>query len=802
MAEQLTQVGYVGYSGTGYTYCSEIIINSQNIQQNKSNITVNFKVMPTGNSAGYSQYKNLSATMGITSDNGLTQSVDITGYKTANTRNQYSTIGTWTGDVNHNNDGTLYITVAVKYGFTSGDAWLPKQTTTNFVYGLTTIPRASDIALSTSSLTISGTSGSITWTATSKADYYHTLTWSLGGSNTVITALNHLNNTTQTGTLSYTTLLSKLPSNATGTLTLTLSTYSDSGRTSLVGTKTASCSITITIVPSITTFPNPSVLSSPITNYAIAGYSTMQVANIATSKPSGASNVTTYVSTNYVQMATGSFTGTSGTVTTQTLPAKEDGNDTFNITFTAYAQDTRGNRSANISKIATVYKYIKPTPNLTAYRVASSGSTTQDGSGTYLYIHATATLNSSINGQNSIQTKVVKVNNTTTTVDANGDAWVSLPTTSSATVTYDVSDKVTSTSAVPVQVSVAKFPVYMYDNGAGSVGVGLGGVAKNGLVSAYLPIQTSYRDAVAMGSFQATSNTVPDLVNELRYSSGVMGSASITTEYTSGAVTIPTGWYNFIYSPHRSGGISGSASGDNCNYGSLILIGMTGFFGMYRIRISSASIAEVNRVCETPIQFFTSVSNVGETVGSPTVNTVFNAMPNKSLLVCDVTDFASSQRPTGYGTVQIYRQNSSKGWVVCYGKEAVDYRMYMGTSGGPNGIWIRTNNNSYSTSETNTGGTWVDGKTIYKKTLSFNNTAIGNGTTLAHNISSISEIVKAEGHLNANGTYIGFPSTTNNSSNDLSFRVDTTQIQWFGNDSWGAQTSRTIYITIWYTKTS
>lgn len=651
MAEQLTQVGYIGYSGTGYTYCSEIIINSQDIEHNQSNITVNFKVMPTGNSAGYEHYRNLSATMSITSDNGLTQSVDITGYKTANTRNVYSTIGTWRGDVTHKNDGSLYVTVAVQYGFTSSlassDPWLPKQTSTNFVCGLTTIPRASDIALSASALTISDTSGSITWTATSKADYYHTLTWSLGGSNIVITALNHLNNTTQTGTLSYTTLLSKLPSNATGTLTLTLNTYSDSGRTSPVGTKTASCSITITIIPSITTYPNPSVLTSPITNYAIAGYSTMQVANIATSKPSGASNVTTYVSTNYVQMATGSFTGTSGTVTTQTLPAKEDGNDTFNITFTAYAQDTRGNRSGTVSKTATVYKYIKPTPNLTAYRVASSGSTTQDSAGTYLYVHATATLNSSINGQNSIQTKVVKVNNTTTTVDANGDAWVSLPANTRATVTYDVSDKVASTSAVPVQVSVAKYPLHMYDDGAGNVGTGMGAMATNGWFNCSLNMR--------VGDGQSE------------------------------------GWQRWY-----------SDAG-----------------GYTNIKLTSGQTGTRN------IRF-----------------------PNKSGTLALREDF------------------------------------------------------NYSTSETNTGITWVDGKTIYSKTLSYNNTGIGNGTVWNHGIANISEVVKTEGHLNANGTYIGFPNTTNNSANDLGFRVDTTQIQWFGNDSWGAQTSRTIYITIWYTKTS
>lgn len=103
---------------------------------------------------------------------------------------------------------------------------------------------------------------------------------------------------------------------------------------------------------------------------------------------------------------------------------------------------------------------------------------------------------------------------------------------------------------------------------------------------------TSFKTSVAMGSYGSSQTTVPNLVAELRYSSGCMGSASISTAYTKGSITIPTGWYNFIYSPHRSGGANGSASGDNCNYGNLLLMGMT-ISGAYLIRVASAAIQEV-----------------------------------------------------------------------------------------------------------------------------------------------------------------------------------------------------------------
>ena len=109
-------------------------------------------------------------------------------------------------------------------------------------------------------------------------------------------------------------------------------------------------------------------------------------------------------------------------------------------------------------------------------------------------------------------------------------------------------------------------------------------------------IKTSFNNAVAMGSYQATATTIAGLVDEVRYSSGVMGSVNITTAYTSGNITIGIGWYNFIYSPHRSGGVNGSDSGDNCKYGNLILMSMTTDNGMFKIRIASGAIANVRRL--------------------------------------------------------------------------------------------------------------------------------------------------------------------------------------------------------------
>jgi len=47
--------------------------------------------------------------------------------------------------------------------------------------------------------------------------------------------------------------------------------------------------------------------------------------------------------------------------------------------------------------------------------------------------------------------------------------------------------------------------------------------------------------AVAVGSEQASANNIPNLLNELRYSSGCMGSVNITSSYTKDNATISTG---------------------------------------------------------------------------------------------------------------------------------------------------------------------------------------------------------------------------------------------------------------------
>ena len=138
-------------------------------------------------------------------------------------------------------------------------------------------------------------------------------------------------------------------------------------------------------------------------------------------------------------------------------------------------------------------------------------------------------------------------------------------------------------------------------------------------------IKTSFKNAIATGTYQPTATTIPDLINEVRYSSGCGGSFSLSTAYTltNSGITIPIGWYNFIYVPHRSGGVNGAASGDNCNYGSLYLSGMT-VSGCYMIRYASSNIAEVRDLYKDTTYTVATGDSNGQIKVTPSSGSVYN----------------------------------------------------------------------------------------------------------------------------------------------------------------------------------
>ena len=106
----------------------------------------------------------------------------------------------------------------------------------------------------------------------------------------------------------------------------------------------------------------------------------------------------------------------------------------------------------------------------------------------------------------------------------------------------------------------------------------------------------------------------------------------------------------------------------------------------------------------------------------------------------------------------------------------------------------------YSSTEMDTGATWVDGSKIYKKTVYLGLLPNASNKTVAHNIANLDKVVKIEAIIHNGGTYAMIPFVhTQAVTGNININVNTTDITIStGNDrsSWSGD------CTIYYTKTS
>lgn len=108
---------------------------------------------------------------------------------------------------------------------------------------------------------------------------------------------------------------------------------------------------------------------------------------------------------------------------------------------------------------------------------------------------------------------------------------------------------------------------------------------------------------------------------------------------------------------------------------------------------------------------------------------------------------------------------------------------------------------NYSTSEVNTGHTWIDGSKVYKKTVNFGSLPNATSKTVAHGISNLSRVIKVEGYAYRSGDSVCFPIpyeadgasaigiNTNATNISIATGVDRTNIA-------------ECYVTLYYTKSS
>lgn len=503
------------YFGLLLTYTE----NSTSVANNTSNVTITGTIRAT--SSGYSYF-------GATSTGKLyIDGTQVTsGSSTATVDTSGVRLFNWTGDIQHNSDGKKTATVKFVFDTTYGRL---TETTMEFNWTLTEIPRASSISLSASAMTLNNTTGTLTYTVTSKGNFWHKLVWSVGSLSSTIWTAQSINATSKSGTVNFGQILDKLPTSTSGTVTFTVTTYTDSGATQQSGTASASCSVTIdtgAIKPSVS-LGNIGVNSPSSFTNLVAGHSTAKMTSTTTNSR-GASAVTTRFTISKGSMSASSTTSTSYTATTATLPAS-----TSNYTFTITAQstDSRGVKSASVTKTSpTVYAYASPVLTVNFYRVNASGETTPDPAGEWVYIQFSAVQNYKVNNWNTTLTVTGKKDGSTVT----SGTWAQLSETASSTLVVTATDKVSSTEK-SVTIGTARFPLDLIDDTNGQVGVGMGVTAEYNKVKSNMEIDVVDGNGVVQSAMYPSGNIYA------RNNAVVGGKVQATGDVTSGGKVQATG---------------------------------------------------------------------------------------------------------------------------------------------------------------------------------------------------------------------------------------------------------------------
>lgn len=534
--------------------------------------------------------------------------------------------------IQHAGDGSKTIAVSADCTLTLNwsDGYLASTVIDSTNWVLTNIPRAGTISTS-SNYTISSSSGYLSFVLTSKASFYYRVYWKIGSyERHSDLGKKDAGTYTYSSTISNSTLLNMLPSSVSGSVTLRLTTYTDSAYSNSVGESSVNANV---LIDTSKTGLKPSIGSVSVTrNSNVSGISVLLTeygtltTKFNTTNSYGASKTTTVItvknSSNGAIIYEKQYT-TTGSLVTDISSVLPSYSSNYNYSLTLTAVDSRGiSVSYGSALTGTVYLYTKPVITKTnLYRCTASGVADDLGTNVYFdYDAAFSQVNSAVGNTGTVICKY----GSTTYAKGSHTTDNGLPLSTSRTYIIEASDKITTTPiTVSVTIPMASFVLDLYESG-NNKGVAIGSVAeankfKIGLdvygvtdtVAYKHQITTSFKNAVAMGSYGTAQTTLDGFVNEIKFSNGATGSFSLNTAYTRDGITIPTGWYNFIFSPHRTGGLNGGANGDNTNYGNLILMGMTGTRKIYKIRVSGGYVDEV--LTSSTITDFSNAIAKGET---------------------------------------------------------------------------------------------------------------------------------------------------------------------------------------------
>ena len=346
-----------GSSGSKYDIWLNVKQNSQSIEDNKSNVTV--KLLLKRNDGYSSSAYNLTE-----SSNSVVLKVGgkekVNKNLTIDTRNGVTvTLASWTGDVTHETDGTLSLSVGGS--FTMGGTSLSGGSVSGS-FPCTDIPRASSLSLSKSSLNPEDTVGATLSVASES--FNHKIKWSLGESSVTHSLSSGVTKDAFTVPLSWSEEIKNAKS---GNISITLATYKG---TKKIGSKSYSLKL---IIPATDEFlPQFSFITERIDNEVpkeigeyVKGKSQIKLNTENLSLKHGAT--------------ISSYTAKVGSSSKTSLPATFDLTKSGEITISLTVKDSRGFSVTKSEKI-NVLGYSAPTVSVNnLYRCDESGNKTTSG---------------------------------------------------------------------------------------------------------------------------------------------------------------------------------------------------------------------------------------------------------------------------------------------------------------------------------------------------------------------------------------------------------------------------------------
>lgn len=346
-----------GSSGSKYDIWLNVKQNSQSVEDNKSNVTV--KLLLKRNDGYASSAYNLT-------ESSNTVVLKVGGKERVNknlsidTRNNVTfTLASWTGDVTHEADGTL--SLSLSGSFTMGGTSLSGGSVSGS-FRCTDIPRASTLTLSKTSLNPEETVGATLSVASD--GFSHKIKWSLGDSSVTHSLSSGITQDVFTVPLSWAEEITNAKS---GNISVTLATYKGIKK---IGSKAYSLKL---VIPKTAEFlPEFNLITERIDNSVPA-----EIGEYVKGKSQIKINIENLTLKHGAQAS--SYTAKVGTASKTSLPATFDLTKSGEFSVSLTVKDSRG-FSVTKSEIINILEYSAPTISVNrAYRCDETGSISPSG---------------------------------------------------------------------------------------------------------------------------------------------------------------------------------------------------------------------------------------------------------------------------------------------------------------------------------------------------------------------------------------------------------------------------------------